>query len=113
MGDGAIHLARSDMRRRWGFLVALIAGLVLAGVPTYYTVFVERATKDSLWVRIGVFVVWGLVGAYVLWRAWARDTSIDQAMADRAALQKEVRTSATYDVLEALTRPGAMGLPPH
>jgi hypothetical protein len=98
--------------RRWAsVLLTLAAGLYLAGVPTYYTVFVSRAEKDSMLVRIVVFGAWVLLGVYVLWRAWARDQLIDQAMTDRHAVQRQVRTSATQDVLDALTRPGVLGLP--
>jgi hypothetical protein len=47
----------------------------------------------------------------VLWRAWGRDQTIDQALKERREVQKAVRTSATADVLDALTQPGVMGLP--
>lgn len=98
--------------RAWGpVLATLAAGLYLAGLPTYYAVFVSRATKDPAIVRVILFGLWVALGMYVLWRAWARDRLIDQAMSDRRAVQRQVRTSATQDVLEALTQPAVLGLP--
>jgi hypothetical protein len=96
-------------RRRVAVGLTLLAGLYLAGVPTYYAVFVRQATRDPVWVRIIVFVVWVGLALYVLWRAWGRDELIDRAMSDRRAVQRQVRTSATEDVLDALTKPGVFG----
>jgi hypothetical protein len=92
-------------------LKTLAAGLVLAGVPTFYTIFAERSHRDSMDVRVVVFVLWAAVGLWVLSKAWSRDRSIETAMRDRRAVQREVRTSATQDVLDALTKQGALGLP--
>jgi hypothetical protein len=112
-GPSAIRnpLPKISRKEASAFLKTLAAGLVLAGVPTYYTVFTHRAATDRVWIRALVFAVWIVIGVYVLWRAWKRDQSIEVAMADRRASQRQVRTAATYDVLEAVTRSGAMGLP--
>jgi hypothetical protein len=100
-------------KRRWtSAVLAIAAGLYLAGVPTYYTVFVSQAETNSTRVRAIVFGAWVVLATYVLWRTLARDKLIDQAMADRQSVQRQVRTSATQDVLDALTHPGVLGLPP-
>ena len=69
------------------------AGLVLAGVPTYYTIFVSRADKDPLWVRVIVFLVWALIGLYVLWRARSTMGRPCQKRDDIAARTRSARRS--------------------
>jgi hypothetical protein len=111
MGDESLLAEMKSRKRRLVLLFTLLVGLYLAAVPTYYSIFVSRAESDPLRVRLILFGLWVIFGLYVLWRAWGRDEVIEQAMADRRSAQRQVRTSATEDVLDALTRPGVLGLP--
>jgi hypothetical protein len=102
---------RQHWRGRLTLLGTLVLGLYLAGLPTYYSIFTNRAVTDPLRLRELLLVVWAGAALFVLYLAWRRDESIDTIIAGRKANQRQIRTAATDDVLEALTTAGVMGIP--
>lgn len=83
-------------------LPLLIAGVILAGVPTLFTVIPELATERSLSFRRWTLAGWLVVLVATVFVSMRRDSQLDKVTAGAAAAQSKARQYAFLDVVTAL-----------
>lgn len=91
---------------------ALLAGVILLAVPTFFTV-IPGWTSWSGWWRGAVLLVWLIVAGVAVYRQTVEQDALRDVTADRAALLRYLRLTGLRDLLEALLRPGTRGIPEH
>lgn len=83
-------------------LPLLIAGVVLAGVPTLFTVIPELTADRSLSFRRWTLGVWVVVLIATVLLSMRRDRQLDEVTAGAADAQSKARQYAFLDVVTAL-----------
>lgn len=83
-------------------LPVLLAGVVLAGVPTLFTVVPELTEERSLSFRRWTLAVWVVVLIATVLISMRRDRQLDKVTAGAAAAQSKARQYAFLDVVTAL-----------
>lgn len=80
----------------------LLAGVVLAGVPTLFTVIPELSAERSLSFRRWTLAAWVVVLIATVLISMRRDRKLDKITAGAAAAQSKARQYAFLDVVTAL-----------
>lgn len=106
-GRWAAAAAWSKRNRR---LVAVLSGVALVAVPTFFTV-VPGWAKWHGGARAVVLVIWVGIAAAVVRAATARDERLEAVTADRHVQRVRVRKLTLEKTLESLLRPGTHSIP--
>jgi hypothetical protein len=80
----------------------VVAGVVLAGIPTLFTVIPELAAERSLSFRRWTLAGWIVVLVATVFVSMRRDRQLDKVTAGAAAAQSKARQYAFLDVVSAL-----------
>lgn len=87
------------------------AGVVLLGVPTAFQLMPNWAEDWPVQSRAGVLVCWAVIAVIAIAQQRDRDAAIDAMTSERSTLLRHLRLTGTHEVLAALLRSGARGIP--